>query len=655
MNTGENEQGLRKVLDMTRLISITLLLLHVYYYCYGAFRQWQLTLELTDRLLGNVRNTGLFNNFHTSKLFALGFLIISLMGSKGRKDEKLNYKSAIAYILTGLCLYFSSALILLPSLPVDARAGFYMALLAVGFVLVLTGGTLLSRIIKQRLVNDIFNRDQETFPQEERLLQTEDSINIKAKYMLKGKIRSSWINIAPYRATIISGNPGAGKTAYVLRQFLTQALSKEPVPYTMAVYDFKYPDLSTTAYNYWKRNKHKYKVKSTFYAINFDDLTRSNRCNPLDPENMTDITDASESARTILFGLNRQWQSKQGDFFVESAINFVTAVIWFLRCYQDGIYCTLAHVIELMQIDYVDLFTILQTERTIGALINPFITAFKNNAMEQLEGQVGSAKIAMARLASPQLYYVLTGNDFTLDINNPEAPKVVCFGNNPQKIQTYGAVISLYLNRLLKLINQKNKNKSMVLLGEFGTVVADVIPTIVTGRSNKVAVVLEFQDITQLRLEYGKEKADVIVNTVGNLISGQVVGDSAKQISERIGKIMQERESVSINGNDTSLSRSKQLEYAVPTSTISSLSSGEFAGMVADTPQQRIRNKAFHNEIITDFEAVEAEEKGFEEIPVIREVDDKIVQKNFDKTKNDVVNIISSIIQNLADDPTAGL
>lgn len=638
-------------MDMTRLISIVLLLLHVYYYCYGAFKQWKLTLELTDRLLGNASRTGLFDHFHTSKFFALGFLFISLIGAKGRKDEKQNYKSALAYILTGLFLYLSSALILLPSLPPNVKAGFYIGLLALGYILILTGGTLLSRIIKQRLESDIFNRDQETFPQEERLLQSEDSINIKAKYILKGKVRDSWINVSPYRATIVSGGPGAGKTAFVLRKFLTQALSKTPEPYTMMVYDFKYPDLTVTAYNYWLRNKHKYKGDPGFYIINFDDLTRSNRCNPLDPETMTDITDASESARTILLGLNKQWQSKSGDFFVESAINFVTAVIWFLRCYQGGIYCTLPHAIELMQADYKDLFTVLRTEKAIEVLVNPFISAYMNNAMEQLEGQVGSAKIAMARLASSQLYYVLSGNDFTLDINDPAHPKVCCFGNNPQKIQTYGAVISLYLNRLLKLVNQKNKKKSMILLGEFGTIVADVIPTIVTGRSNKVAVVLEFQDFAQLRKEYGKEQAEVIVNTVGNVISGQVVGDSAKQLSERIGKIMQDRESLSINSNDTSISKSKQLEYAVPASTISSLSSGEFVGMVADTPQQRIKNKAFHCEIETDFDAVEAEERRFNELPVIRQVNDEMVQRNFERIKQDVANIVETVMRELADDP----
>src|SRR3546814_402587 len=208
---------------------------------------------------------------------------------------------------------------------------------------------------------------------------------------------------------------------------------------------------------------------------------------------MLDITDATESARTILYGLNRQWQKKQGDFFVESAINFVTAVIWFLRKYQDGAYCTLPHVIEFMQVDYYKLFSVLRLEKEVETYINPFVAAL-GKAPEQLEGQIASAKIAMARLSSPQLYYVLSGNDFSLDINNPEHPKVLCMGNNPQKIQVYGAVISLYLNRLLKIINKKDRLKSMLIFDEFPTLTADIIPTISTGRSTLISAVLGIQD-----------------------------------------------------------------------------------------------------------------------------------------------------------------
>jgi type IV secretory pathway TraG/TraD family ATPase VirD4 len=420
----------------------------------------------------------------------------------------------------------------------------------------------------------------------------------------------------------------------------------------MFVYDFKYDDLSVIVYNSWLKNRHRYKVPPAFYVINFDDLTRSHRCNPLDPSGMLDITDAAESARTILMGLNREWQKRQGDFFVESPINFLTAIIWFLRRYRDGEFCTLPHVIELMQLGYDDLFTLLRTEDEIDVLINPFVNAYLNDVMEQLEGQIASAKVAMARLSSPQLYYVLSGNDFLLDINNPDDPKVVCMGNNPQKIQIYGAVLSLYVNRLVKLVNKKGKLKSSLVFDEFPTIYLNNMDSLIaTARSNKVATCLGIQDFNQLRKDYGREQADVIINIVGNIVSGQVTGDTAKQLSERFGKIMQDRESLSINSQDTSISRSKQLEAAVPPSKISALSSGEFVGMVSDDPDNKIALKTFNCEIINDHQALNKEIEGYHEIPVIRKIDSNMVQRNYQQVKLDIQDIVNTEINRLMNDP----
>jgi len=651
MQTGENEQALRKILDMTRLISIAILALHFYYYCYTAFEQWHLTVNLTDRLLDNIRNTGLFNNFNTSKLFALGFLTISLMGARGRKDEKLNYKTAFAYIITGLLIYFLSYLSLLPKIALTTAAMLYIGITGIGFMLVLSGGTLLSRVIQQKLnSNDIFNKENETFPQEERLLENEYSINLPALYNLKGRTRRSWINIInPFRALLVLGSPGAGKSYFVIRHVITQHISKG---FTLFVYDFKFDDLTKIAYNTWLKFKMKYPVQPQFYVINFDDLTRTHRCNPLDHETMTDITDAAESARTILMGLNREWIKRQGDFFVESPINFLTAIIWYLRKYRDGEFCTLPHVIELMQVDYDSLFTALRTEKEIEVLINPFVNAYLNDVMEQLEGQMASAKIAMARLSSPQLYYVLSGNDFTLDINSPDRPKLVCMGNNPQKIQIYGAVLSLYVNRLIKLVNKKGKQKSSLIFDEFPTIYLNNMDSLIaTARSNKVATCLGVQDFSQLRKDYGKEQADVIMNITGNIVSGQITGDTAKQLSERFGKIMQDRESYSINSGDTSISRSKQLEAAIPPSKISTLSSGEFVGMVADDPDCKMELKSFHCSIVNDHGALKQEQDNYKEIPVIRKLDNAMVQRNYLQIKQDVQDIIQSEMERVLSDP----
>lgn len=650
MNTGENAEALRKIIDLTRKCSIFLLCLHFYVYCYSAFEVWHLTQPVVERILLNFGNTGLFNHFYISKAAALVFLLISLIGAKGKKDENLKLLVALRYLISGLLIYWSSRWLLGLKADITVLAGLYISVTSIGFLLILRGGNLCSRIIHDKLGSDIFNKLQETFPQEERLLQNEYSVNLPARYNLKGKIRKSWINIInPFRALLVVGTPGAGKSYFVIRHVITQHIRK---CFSLFIYDFKFDDLSIIAYNTFLKYRHRYPAAPKFYVINFDDLSLSHRCNPLHPESMTDITDATESSRTIMLGLNREWIRKTGDFFVESPINFVTAIIWFLRKYQNGKYCTLPHVIELMQINYEQLFPVLRTEPEIEVLINPFVTAYVNGAMEQLEGQIASAKITMARLASPQLYYVLNGNDFTLDINNPKEPKIVCMGNNPQKQQVYGAVLSLYISRMIKLVNRKNQQKSSLIFDEFPTIYFNAIDSLIaTARSNKVATCLGIQDLSQLRKDYGREQAEVIVNIAGNIISGQVMGDTAKQLSERFGRIMQDRESLSINTNETSVSRSKQLESAIPPSTISSLSSGEFVGMVADDPTAKIDLKVFHSEILNDHAVLKAEEDAFLPIPKIRKITQVEIEENYLQIKEEVMAIVESEMERIYDTP----
>lgn len=651
MQTGENEQALRKILDMTRLMGIAVLLIHFYFYCFDSFRQWNLAPDFARRILESIHRTGLLDSFHKSKLFALGLLVISLMGARGRKDEKLNFRTAFYYIILGLIFYFGSYLALVIFLDPEVCSPIYISLCSLGYLLILSGGTLLSRIIRRKLSSaDIFNKENETFPQEERLIENEYSVNLPARYHLKDKVRDSWINIInPFRGILVPGTPGSGKSYFVIRHVITQHIAKG---FSMFIYDFKFDDLTIIAYNAWLEFRHLYAVEPKFYIINFDDLSRTHRCNPLDPTGMSDITDAAESARTILMGLNREWIKKQGDFFVESPINFLTAVIWYLRKYSEGEYCTLPHVIEMIQTDYESLFTILRTEKEIEVLINPFVSAFLQEAVDQLEGQIASAKISLAKLSSPQLYYVLSGSDFTLDINNPSDPKIVSMGNNPQKIQTYGAVLSLFVSRLIKQVNQKGKLKSSLIFDEFPTIYLNNIDSLIaTARSNRVSTCLGIQDFSQLRKDYGREQADVIVNIVGNIVSGQVSGDTAKQLSERFGKIMQDRESLSINSSDTSISRSRQLESAVPPSKISTLSSGEFVGMTADNPDCRIELKTFHCEIVNDHEKIKKEMDNYKEIPIIRTIDNVIVQKNYLQIKIEIQEIIHSEMERIIKNP----
>lgn len=641
MQTGENEQALRKIIDFTRLLSLAILIVHFYLSCYPEFKARGLTTPIVNHVLLPLTKMVIFRTVIYAKISALAFLLISLIGSKGKKDETIQGKTIVAYCISGLIIYFFSNFILGFHYPFNTIALLYISLTSLGYLMILSGGSLLFRMIKINMGNDIFNKDNESFPQEERLLENEYSINLPAVYNFKGKFRKSWINIInPFRGTLIGGSPGSGKSYFVIRHIIQQHIQKG---FTMLVYDFKYDDLTKIVYNSLLRYGDSYKIKPVQYIINLEQIMH--RANPLEPQTMMDITDAIDSSRTIMLGLNREWIKKQGDFFVESPINFITAIMWFLKKYEDGRYCTLPHVIELAQVDYKELFAVLLQEPEIEVLINPFVSAWKNEAYEQLEGQIASAKISLARLSSPHLYYVLSGNDFSLDINNPQEPKIVCLANNPQKSQVYGAVLSLYINRINKLVNRKNQQKCSMIFDEFPTIYFNGIDNLIaTARSNKVAVTLAVQDYSQLKKDYGREQAEVILNIVGNVVFGQVTGDTAKQLSERFGKINQTKESVSINSQDTSITKSVQLDYAIPASKISALSSGEFVGMVADDPDNKIDLKIFHNAIQNDHVALKKEESEYFPIPNVRQADQDRILMNYQQIKNDIKTILSNII-----------
>ncbi|MFB6457081.1 conjugal transfer protein MobC [Chitinophaga sp. Hz27] len=650
MRTGENEQGLRKIIDLTRLISLAILILHFYYYCYAAFHAWQLTSDITDRLLDNITKTGLFSYFLKTKLIALGFLGITLLGAQGRKDQHIKYTTVVVYISIGLVLYFISYYVLLLTYDLQFRTCAYIGITTFGYILILTGGTLLSRIIKLNIDrNDIFNRKSQTFPQEERLMKGEFYINIPATYQLKDQVRKSYININSVKGLLVAGQPGSGKSWFILEEIIRQQIEKG---YCLFIHDWKYPDLTTIAYNHYLKYRHRYKVPIRFNAIIPEDPAKSGRCNPLEPSTMTDITDAAESARTILYGLNRSWIQRNGDFFVESPIILLTAVIWYLRQYRNGEFCTLPHAIELLQVDYAKLFTLIRSVPELQILISPFISALEAGVMEQLEGQIAAAKIAMARLSSPELYFILSGNDFPLDINNPAAPQILCMANNPQKHITYGAVLSLYINRLIKQINKKGKLKCGINFEEFPTLTVQGVDALVgTGRSNQIATTIVIQNLDQVKKDYSREMADVLMNLCGNVICGQVAGDTARQMSDRVGRIMQDRASTTINSSDTSVNYSQQLDMAIPPSVISNLSSGEFVGIVADDPGQEIPQKVFHCKVTKDTRKADLERKLQKELPVIRNLENGVVYKNFMQIKDDVTDFVDAEISRIMNDP----
>jgi hypothetical protein len=547
-------------------------------------------------------------------------------------------------------------------LSVNASSGvcavLYTTTLTGGFFCLLASGLWISRLLKNNLLEDVFNTENESFLQETKLMENEYSVNLRTKFWFKGKMYNGFINLVNiFRATMILGTPGSGKSYAIVNQFIKQTIEKA---YALYIYDFKFDDLSIIAYNHLIKYRHRYKVPPKFYVINFDNPRKSHRCNPLAPELMTDISDAYESSYTIMLNLNKSWVQKQGDFFVESPIVLFTAIIWFLKLYENGKYCTFPHAIELLNKRYEDVFTILTSYPDLENYLSPFVDAWKGGAAEQLMGQIASAKIPLSRLISPQLYWVMSGSDFTLDINNPKEPKVLCVGNNPDRISIYGAALGLYNSRIVKLINKKKQLKSCVIIDELPTIFFKGLDNLIaTARSNKVAVVLGFQDFSQLKRDYGDKEAAVIMSTVGNVFSGQVVGETAKTLSERFGKILQKRESMSINRNDTSTSISTQLDCLIPASKISTLSQGMFVGAVADNFGETIEQKIFHAQIVVDNEAVQKETAAYQPIPEIssfldengNDTMEEQIRANYRQIKQDIVELVENELIRIENDP----
>ena len=659
MQQEDDLRALAKIMEFGRAVSIFLLVVHVYVYCYPSITAWNLNLAVMDRILVNFNNTtGIFNCILWSKLLAVLLLAVSCLGTHGVKGEKITWPKIYAALVAGCALFFLNWWLLELPLPHAANTAFYIFTLTAGYLALLMSGLWMSRLYRHNLMEDVFNMENESFMQETRLMENEYSVNLPTRFYYKKRWNNGFVNIVNiFRACMVIGTPGSGKSYAIVNSYIRQLIAKG---FAIYIYDYKFDDLSTIAYNSLLKNMDKYEVKPRFYVINFDDPRRSHRCNPINPEFMTDISDAYEASYTIMLNLNRTWIEKQGDFFVESPIILLAAIIWYLKIYKNGIYCTFPHAVELLNKPYSDLFTVLTSYPELENYLSPFMDAWKGGAQDQLQGQIASAKIPLTRMISPQLYWVMTGNDFSLDINNPKEPKLLCVGNNPDRQNIYSAALGLYNSRIVKLINKKRQFKCAVIIDELPTIYFRGLDNLIaTARSNKVGVLLGFQDFSQLTRDYGEKESKVIQNTVGNIFSGQVVGETAKTLSERFGKVLQQRQSVSINRQDVSTSINTQLDSLIPASKIANLSQGTFVGAVADNFGEKIEQKIFHAEIVVDHAAVSAEEKAYRKIPFINEFKDKDgndimmqqIQRNYDQIKSDAQAIINEEMDRIKNDP----
>ena len=653
-------RALGKIMDFMRGISVLFLLINCYWFCYSAFTSWHFTLGIIDKILLNFqRTTGLFSSMLWTKLFSVVFLGLSCLGTKGVKEEKITWGMIYSALAVGFVLFFLNWWVLFLPISAVGAASLYIFSLSLGYICLLMAGVWMSRLLKNNLMDDVFNMENESFMQETRLMQNEYSVNLPTRFYYKKKWNKGWINIVnPFRASMVLGTPGSGKSYAIVNNYIKQQIEKG---FAMYIYDYKFPDLSEIAYNHLLHHLDAYEVKPQFFVINFDDPRKSHRCNPINPSFMTDISDAYESAYTIMLNLNRSWIQKQGDFFVESPIILLAAIIWFLKIYEDGKYCTFPHAIEFLNRPYAQIFPILTAYDELANYLSPFMDAWEGGAQDQLQGQIASAKIPLSRMISPALYWVMTGDDFSLDINNPREPKVLVVGNNPDRQNIYSAALGLYNSRIVKLINKKKQLKSSVIIDELPTIYFRGLDNLIaTARSNKVAVCLGFQDFSQLTRDYGDKESKVIQNTVGNVFSGQVVGETAKTLSERFGKVLQQRQSMTINRNDKSTSISTQLDSLIPASKISNLTQGMFVGAVSDNFDERIEQKIFHAEIVVDSAKVSAEMKAYQPIPIIAEFTNEdgsdnlkeTIEANYKRVKREVISLIDLEIERIKANPT---
>ena len=652
-------RALGKVMDFMRGISVIFLLINCYWFCYEAFQQWHFTLGIINKILINFQRTaGLFSSILWTKLFCVVFLALSCLGTKGVKEEKITWPKIWTILFSGFVLFFLNWWLLALPIGKVGAASLYIFTLSVGYICLLMGGVWMSRLLKNNLMDDVFNTENESFMQETRLMENEYSVNLPTRFYYKKRWNKGWINVVnPFRASMVLGTPGSGKSYAIVNNYIKQQIRKG---FAMYIYDYKFPDLSEIAYNHLLHHLDAYKVKPQFYVINFDDPRKSHRCNPINPAFMTDISDAYESAYTIMLNLNRSWIQKQGDFFVESPIILLAAIIWFLKIYENGKYCTFPHAIEFLNRPYAQIFPILTSYDELANYLSPFMDAWEGGAQDQLQGQIASAKIPLSRMISPALYWVMTGDDFSLDINNPNEPKVLVVGNNPDRQNIYSAALGLYNSRIVKLINKKKQLKSSVIIDELPTIYFRGLDNLIaTARSNKVAVCLGFQDFSQLTRDYGDKESKVIQNTVGNVFSGQVVGETAKTLSERFGKVLQQRQSMTINRNDKSTSISTQMDSLIPASKISNLTQGMFVGAVSDNFDERIDQKIFHAEIVVDSAKVSAETKTYEPIPTIADFTNEdgsdnlkeTIEANYKRVKQEILLLVESEKERIKADP----
>lgn len=604
-----------------------------------------------------------------AKFAQILLIVLIAIGTKPKKNQDINIVKSIVFpIIVGLFLMFG-ALMFIPEAtdpnqpmvlkPFNMYQLLYVGMSFMGVLITLVGADNISKIMKNKLGKDRWNIEEESFDQNREKIVTDYSINIPYLFYFKKKLNNGWININPFRGTLVIGTPGSGKSFGIINPAIRQLVQKK---FTLCIYDYKFPDLGKIAYYHYRLLKQNDKsYKHNFAVINLNEVEKSKRVNPLKKEYINTLAEAQEMAEAIVSSLQKGGGSSGGGseaFFTQSAINFLASCIAFLASFENGKFSTLPHLLSFLNRSYKEIFDTLFSNEELHSLLSPFKSSYDNKAFDQLEGQVGTLKIFLSRLATKESFWVFSGDELDLKISNPENPTIIILASDPNTQDINSALYSVVLNRLLKLINSKGNLPSGIIADELPTIYIHKIDNLIaTARSNKVAVLLGLQEIPQFKQFYKKEVADTITAIVGNIFSGSARDKSTLDWLERVfGKVKQKSQSMSINNNQTTISINEKMDNLIPAGKIASLKTGEMVGIIAQDEQNQTmeyKTSAINGKINLNMNEIKIEEENYLPLPTYYNfhnedgIDKKndVLITNFRKINKEVDFIVKEFVQ----------
>lgn len=605
-------------------------------------------------LFEKLLNLKIYQNVLLGKIAILVAIALSAIGTAAKKNLELNPRSQIAFPITiGFILFFGSVYIytledsfLVFDLTSIESLGYILSML-IGSVLIHTSLDNVSKMIKSGLGKDEWNIEGESFLQDKKKLENPFSVNIPMKFYYRGKVHKGWINLVnPFRGTFVIGTPGSGKSFGVINPFIRQMIGKG---FTMCLYDFKFPDLAQIAYfHYLKAQDKKKNSNFKFHVINLDEVEYSRRINPINRRYIKTVANASETAEAIFQSLQKSDSSGGADrFFEQSAINFLSACIFFVSRYEDGKYSTFAHVLDFLNRDYEDIFNCLTKHPELRSMVSPFRSAYEKKVFKQLEGQVGTLKIFLSRLNTKETAWVFSGDDFDLKISDPNSPSILVLANSTETQSITGTCYSVVINRLTRLINTKGNLPTALIADEAPTFYIHKIENLIsTARSNKVAVLLGLQELPQLNQLQGKETASTMTSVTANVLCGSVRHkDTLSWLEMMFGKRKQLGQSLSIDRDRTSVSYNEKYEPLIPAGKIASMHTGEIAGIIATEGTQfdgKYKTSNVHCRVNLNMKEIKLEESSYRATPKYYDFKGKkedILNKHFEKIHNQVTEI----------------